>query len=231
MYHFVRLAYRGDLRVGERARRQRGEMEKVQVAGRVRWLVLGAVGLLVAMTGCSSEEAARGPEPQALTAARAQDVLAEEGPTGEGRLPGGTFRFGGLFDSSALRTGGRLSAASWDIYWHRDAGARGAWGVGIDILGSPELATRALEDEAGFWCPGPRRGVRALESDAVDDVRAVSCPRGGAEGFYATLDATDGPVLTSLTVAGPTRSAAVADLRAVWPAVRDAVVRVRTALG
>lgn len=206
-------------------------MTTVKVAGRVRWLLLGVLGLVVALTGCRSDDAARGPEPEALTAARAQEVLADEGPSGEGRLPGVTFRFGGLIDNFEMRTGGRLSSASWDIYWHSNAGDRGAWGVGIDVLRSPGLAARALDDEAGFWCPGPRRGVRALESGDVDDLRAVSCRRPGGEDFYALLDAADGPVLTSLTVSGPTRPAAVAALRAVWPAIRDAVVRVRASLG
>ena len=169
------------------------------------------LGLVVVMTGCGSEESARRPEPEALTAARAQEALAEEGPTGEGRMPGGTFRFGGLFDSSELKTGGRLSSASWDIYWHRNDGARGAWGVGIDILSSPEVADPSARRRGRILVPGPRRGVEALESRDVGDVRAVSCRRGGGDGFYATLDAADGPVLTSVTVAGPTRSAAVAD--------------------
>lgn len=212
-------------------------MTRAKVAGRVRWLLLGVLGLILAATatGCRADDVARGPEPEALTAAltaaRAQEVLADEGPSGEGRMPGGTFRFSGLFDSSEMRTGGRLSSASWDIYWHRSAGDRGVWGVGIDVLRSPGLAARALDDEAGFWCLGSRREVRALESGDVDDVRAVSCPRAGGEGFYATLDAADGPVLTSLTVAGPTRPAAVAALRAVWPTIRDAVVRMRASLG
>ncbi len=206
-------------------------MTRVKVAGRVRWLLLGVLGLVVASTGCRSDDAVRGPEPEALTAARAQEVLAAEGPSGEGRLPGGTFRFGGLVDNSEMRTGGRLASASWDIYWHGNTGDRGAWGVGIDVLRSPGRAARALDDETGFWCPGPRRGVRALESGDLDDVRAVSCRRNGGVGFYATLDAADGPVLTSLTVAGPTRPASVAALRAIWPAIRDAVVRVRASLG
>ena len=206
-------------------------MTRAKVVGRVRWLLLGVLGLVLASTGCRSDDATHGPEPEALTAARAQEVLADEGPSGAGRLPGLSFRFGGLFDNSEMTAGGRLSSASWDIYWHRNDGDRGAWGVGIDVLGSPGLAARALDDEAGFWCPGPRRGVRALESGDVDDVRAVSCRRGGGEGFYATLDAADGPVLSSLTVSGPTRPAAVAALRAVWPEIRDAVVRVRVSLG
>lgn len=208
-----------------------GEMARVKVAGRGRWLLLGVLGLVVAVTGCRSDDAARGPEPEALTAAQVQQVLAGEGPSGEGRIPGGTFRFGRRIDNSEMKTGGRLSSASWDIYWHSNAGDRGAWGVGIDVLRSPAIAARALDDEAGFWCPGPRREVRALESGDVDDVRAVSCRRAGGEGFYATLDAADGPVLSSLTVAGPTRPAAVAALHAVWPAIRDAVVRVRASLG
>ena len=65
----------------------------------------------------------------------------------------------------------------------------------------------------------------------MDDVRAVSCRRSGGEGFYATLDAADGSVLTSLTVSGSTRPAALAALRTVWPVIRDAVVRVRATLG
>ncbi len=206
-------------------------MTGVKVAGRFGGTLLGVLGLLLASTGCRSDDAPRGPQPEALTAAQTQQVLADEGPSGEGRLPGVTYRFSRPVDNSEMRTGGRLSSASWDIYWHRNSGERGAWGVGIDVLDSAGLAARALDDESGFWCPGPRRGVQALESGGVDDVRAVSCRRSGAEGFYALVDAADGPVLTSLTVSGPTRPAAVAALRAVWPTIHDAVVRVRASLG
>ncbi len=104
-------------------------------------------------------------------------------------------------------------------------------GVGIDVLHTPGRAARALDEEAAFWCPGPRRGVKDLGNGGLADVRVSSCRRAGGDGFYATLDAADGPVLTSLTVGGPTRPAAVAALRAVWPAIRDAVVRVRASLG
>ncbi len=203
----------------------------MKVAGRYPRLLLGVLGLVIAATGCRGDDAAREPEPEALTAARAQQVLIAEGPSGEGRMPGGTFSFGGPVDNSEMTAGGRLASASWDIYWHTNAGDRGAWGLGIDVLRSPEIAARALDDEAGFWCPGPRREVRTLESGDVGDVRAVSCARADGEGFYALLDAADGPVLTSLTVSGPTRPAAVAALRAVWPTISDAVVRVGAALG
>jgi hypothetical protein len=187
--------------------------------------------LLVGVAGCRSDEATRGHEPTPITTARGQEVLAHEGPSGEGRLPGGTFSFGSPVDSSEMRTGGRLASASWDIYWHLDDGSRGAWGVGIDVLHSPARAARALDEEAAFWCPGPRRGVEDLDDRGVADVRVSSCPRAGGEGFYATLDAADGPVLASLTVSGPTRSAAEDSLRAVWPAIGDAIVRVGASLG
>jgi hypothetical protein len=201
----------------------------------MRLLLLGALVVTVGLTGCRSDDAARGHEPKPVTAAQAQEVLAREGPSGDGRFPGGTFRFGSTFDNSDspfgtdMRIDGRLASASWDIYWHRNDDDRGAWGVGIDVLRTPERAARALDEEAAFWCQGPRRAVEDLGDGGLADVRAVSCRRAG-EGFYATLDAADGQVLTSLTVAGPTRSAAVAALHAVWPAIRDAVVRVRASL-
>jgi hypothetical protein len=205
-------------------------MTTVKVAVPTRWLLLGVLALIVALAGCRADEAG-GHQPKPMTAAQAQEVLAREGPSGDGRLPGGTFRFGSTFDNSEMRTGGRLASASWDVYWHRNDGDRGAWGVGIDVLLTPERAVRALDEEAAFWCPGPRRGVEDLGNGSLADVRASSCRRAGGEGFYATLDAADGPVLASLTVAGPTRRAAVAALHAVWPAIRDAVVRVRMSLG
>jgi hypothetical protein len=213
-------------------------MTSVKVATPIRWLLIGVLVLIVGLTGCRSDEAARGLDPKPMTAAQAQDVLAHEGPSGDARFPGGTFTFGSPFDnsdspfgSSGMRTGGRLASASWDVYWYRNDGDRGAWGVGIDVLRTPGRAARALDEEAGFWCPGPRRGVEDLGDGGLADVRASTCRRAGGEGFYATLDAADGPVLTSLTVGGPTRPAAVAALRAVWPAIRDAVVRVRGSLG
>jgi hypothetical protein len=161
-----------------------------------------------------------------------------EGPSGDGRFPDGTFTFGSPFDNSdspfgnsGMLIGGRLASASWDVYWYRDDGDRGAWGVGIDVLRTPARAARALDEEAAFWCPGPRRGVEDLGDGSLADVRASTCRRAGGDGFYATLDAADGSVLTSITVGGATRPAAVAALRAVWPAIRDAVVRVRASLG
>jgi hypothetical protein len=215
-----------------------GEMTTVKVAPPIRWLLLGLV-LIVGVTSCRSDEASPGLEPKPMTAAQAQEVLADEGPSGGGRFPGGTFSFGSPFDnsdspfgSSGMRIGGRLASASWDVYWYRnDGGDRGAWGVGIDVLRSPGRAARALDEEAAFWCPGPRRGVEDFGNGSLADVRASSCRRAGGDGFYATLDAVDGSIFTSLTVGGPTRPAALAALRAVWPAIRDAVVRVRTSLG
>lgn len=206
-------------------------MTTVKVAVPLRWLLLGVLVLIVGLTGCRSDEAAGRLQPRPMAAAQAQEVLAREGPSGEGRLPGGTFRFGSPSDNSEIRAGGRLASASWDVYWHRNDGGRGAWGVGIDVLLTPERAARALDEEAAFWCPGPRRGVQDLANGGPADVRASSCRRAGGEGFYATLDAADGRIFGTLTVAGPTRSAAVVALRAVWPAVRDAVVRVRESLG
>jgi hypothetical protein len=213
-------------------------MTTVKVAAPIRWLLLGVLVLTLGSTGCRSDEAGRGLEPKPLAAAQAQTVLADEGPSGHGRFPGGTFTFGSPFDNSdspfgnsKMRIGGRLASASWDVYWYRNDGDRGAWGVGIDVLPTPERAARALDEEAAFWCPGPRRGVDDLGAGGLADVRASTCRRAGGEGFYATLDAADGSVLTSLTVGGPTRPAAAGALRAVWPAVREAVVRVRASLG
>ncbi|MGH3336548.1 MAG: hypothetical protein ACRDOZ_12055 [Nocardioides sp.] len=213
-------------------------MTTVKVAPAIRWPLLAVLVLTVGMTGCRSDEAARGLDPEPMTAAQVQEVLAHEGPSGDGRFPGGTFTFGSPFDNSdspfgdpEKGIGGRLASASWDVYWYRNDGDRGAWGAGIDVLRTPGRAARALDDEAAFWCPGSRRGVEELGNGGVADVRASTCRRAGGEGFYATLDAADGSVLTSLTVGGPTRPAAVAALRAVWPAIRDAVVRVRASLG
>jgi hypothetical protein len=207
----------------------------VKVAAHPRGL-LGVLVLILGLTGCRSDEAE--PEPKPVTPAQAQEVLAQEGPSGDGRFPGGTFTFGSPFDNSdspfgdaGLRTGGRLASASWDVYWHRNDDERGAWGVGVDVFRTPGLAARALDEDAAFWCPGPRRGVEDFGSGGLAAVRASSCHRAGGPGFYATLDAADGPVRTSLTVGGPTRPAAEAALRAVWPAIREAVVRVGTALG
>lgn len=203
----------------------------MSIAGSTRGRLLFALVVSVlGSTGCRGDESPRGPEPTPMTADRAQQVLTEEGPAGEGRFRGGTFRFGGPFDNSEMRTDGRLASASWDIYWHRDHGDRGAWGVGIDVLETPERAARALDEEAAFWCPGPRRPVRGLGDGGVDDVRTSSCRRAGGEDFYATLDALDGSVLASLTVAGPTRRAATAALQAVWPAIRGALLRAHAAL-
>ena len=214
-------------------------MTTVKVAAPLRWLLLGVLVLIVGLTGCRSDETAGGHEPKPMTAAQAQEVLAHEGPSGDGRFPGGTFTFGSPFDnsdspfgSSGTGTRGWLASASWDVYWYRNDGDRGAWGAGIDVLRTPGSAAQALDKGAAFWCPGPRRGVEDFgNGGGLADVRASSCHRAGGDGFYGTLDAADGPVLASLTVGGPTRRAAVAALRAVWPAIRDAVVRVRASLG
>jgi hypothetical protein len=210
---------------------------RTKVAAHVRWLLLGMLVASVGLTGCRSDEAASGPRTRPMTPDQVQEVLAQEGPSGGGRFPGGTFTFGSPFDNSdspfgdSGMAGGRLASASWDIYWHGNEGDRGAWGAGIDVLRTPERAARALDEEAGFWCPGPRRAVRNLGDGGLAEVRASTCHRAGGHGFYATYDAADGPVLADLTVGGPTRRAAVAALRAVWPSIRDAVVRVREARG
>ena len=208
-----------------------------KVTGAIRWLLVGGLVLVAGLTGCRGEEAEQGLQPKPMSAAQTQEVLAHDGPSGDGRFPGGTFTFGSPFDNSdspfgdADRlTGGRLASASWDIYWYRNNGDRGAWGVGLDVHRTPGRAARALDEEAAFWCPAARRGIDDVGDGGLADVRASSCRRAGGQGFYATLDAADGPVLTSLTVGGPTRSAAVAALRAVWPDIRDAVVRVRASL-
>ena len=217
-------------------------MTTARVAAPVRWLLLGVLVSILGLTGCRNDEASGTTEPKPMTAAQAQEALAGEGPSGDGRFPGGTFTFGSPFDNSdspfddsdsadSSGISGRVASASWDIYWHRNDGEVGAWGVGIDVLRTPGRAARALDEEAAFWCPGPRRGVADLENGGLAGVRASTCRRAGGEGFYATLDAADGQVLASLTVGGPTRPAAVAALRAVWPAIRDAVVRVRASLG
>ena len=209
------------------------------VADLTRWLLALLVSV-AALSGCRRDEPAPGPEP--MTAAQVQEVLARDGPSGDGRFPGGTFTVGSPFDNSdspfddadtadGSGISGRVASASWDIYWHRDDGDVGSWGVGIDVLRTPGRAARALDEEAAFWCPGDRREVQDLGGGGLTDVRASSCRRAGGDGFYATLDATDGQVLTSLTVGGPTRRSAVAALRAVWPAIRDAVVRVHASLG
>jgi hypothetical protein len=213
-------------------------MTAARIAVPGRWLLLCVLVLTVGLAGCRSDQAVPGPEPKPMTAAHAQEVLAREGPSGEGQFPGGTFTFGSPFDnstspfdSSGTQTGGWLASASWDIYWHGNAGDRGAWGVGINVLRTSGRAARALDKGAAFWCPTTRRGVEDLGDGGLADVRVSTCHRAGGDGFYGTLDARDGPVLTSLTVGGPTRSAAAAALRAVWPAIRDAVVRVRASLG
>jgi hypothetical protein len=200
-------------------------------------LLLGMLALSVGLAGCQSDEAASGPGPRPMTPDQLQEVLAQEGPAGDGRFPGGTFTFGTPFDNSDSpfgdtgMAGGRLASASWDIYWHSSDGDRGAWGAGIDVLRTPARAARALREDAGFWCPGPKRAVRNLGDGGLAEVRASTCHRAGGDGFYATYDAADGPVLADLTVGGPTRRAAVAALRAVWPSIRDAVVRIRDAQG
>jgi hypothetical protein len=212
-------------------------MTTAEAAACMRWLLLGVM-VVVGVTGCRGDEGEPRPESKPMTAAEAQQMLAREGPSGEGRFPGGRFSFGSAFDNSTSpfdasgkQTGAWLASASWDIYWYGDDGERGAWGVGIDVLRTSGGASRALDKGAAFWCPAARRGVDDLESGGLADVRAASCHRAGGDGFYGTLDAADGPVLASLTVGGPTRHAAVAALRAVWPTIRHAVVRVRSALG
>jgi hypothetical protein len=202
-----------------------------------RSVLVGLLVSIVGLTGCRSDEAEGGVQPKPMSAAQAQEVLARDGPSGEGRFPGGTFTVGSAFDNSdspfgdsGMLADGRLASASWDVYWYRGDGDRGAWGVGIDVFRTPERAARALDEDAAFWCPGARRAIEDFESGGLADVRASSCRRAGGDGFYATLDAADGPVFTSITVGGPTRRAAVAALRAVWPEIRDAVVRVRASL-
>jgi len=209
-----------------------------KVAAPARWLLLGVLVSIAGLTGCSNDDPARGPEPEPMTAARAQEVLAQDGPSGDGQFPGGTFTFGSPFDnstspfdSSGTVTREWLASASWDVYWHRDDGDRGVWGVGINVLRTTGRAAQALDKGAAFWCPKTRRGVEDFGDGGPSDVRVSTCHRAGGDGFYGTLDAADGPVLTSLTVGGPTRPAAVAALRAVWPEIRDAVVRVRASLG
>lgn len=218
-------------------------MTTVEVALPTRWLLPGVLVLIVGLTGCRGDEASPGHEPKPATAAQAQEVLAQEGPSGDGRFPGGRFTFGSPFDNSdspfddsdspgsSEGNRGWLASASWDIYWYRNDGDRGAWGVGFDVLRTAGGAARALDKGAAFWCPGDRGGVQDLGDGGLADVRASTCHRAGGEGFYGTLDAVDGTVLASLTVGGPTRREAVAALRAVWPAIRDAVVRVRESLG
>lgn len=213
-------------------------MTTAMVAARTRWLSLGVMVLIVGVTGCRGDAGEPRPESVPVTAAEAQEILAREGPSGEGRFPGGTFFFGSPFDNSTSpfdasgkRAGAWLASASWDIYWYGNDGERGAWGVGIDVLRTSGRADRALDKGAAFWCPVARRGIEDLARGGLADVRASSCHRAGGDGFYGTLDAAEGPVLASLTVGGPTRHAAVAALRAVWPAIRDAVVRVRASLG
>lgn len=208
-----------------------------KAAALARCLLAAVLVASAGLTGCSSEGAARTSEPSSLTPAQAQQVLAQKGPSGEGRFPGGTFTFGSPFDNSDSPFsdsdkpfGGRLASASWDVYWYRNDGDRASWGVGIDILPTPERASRLLDD-GPFWCPSTRRIVTDFEDGGLADVRTSSCRHAGGQGFYATLDAADGPVLTHVTVGGPTRTAAVAALRAVFPPIRDAVVRLRTALG
>ena len=209
-----------------------------KVAAPARWLLLGVLVSIAGLTGCSNDDPARGPEPEPMTAARAQEVLAQDGPSGDGQFPGGTFTFGSPFDnstspfdSSGTVTREWLASASWDVYWHNDDGDRGVWGVGINVLRTTGRAAQALDKGAAFWCPKTRRGVEDFGDGGLSDVRVSTCHRAGGDGFYGTLDAADGPVLTSLTVGGPTRPAAVAALRAVWPAIRDAVVRVHASLG
>ena len=208
-----------------------------KVGAPVRWLLLGVL-VSSGLTGCSNDESARGPEPKPMTATQAQEVLAQDGPSGEGQFPGGTFTFGSAFDnstspfdSSGTETHEWLASASWDVYWHSDDGDRGVWGVGINVLRTTGRAAHSLDKGAAFWCPSTRRGVEDFGDGGLADVRVSTCHRAVGDGFYGTLDAADGPVLTSLTVGGPTRPAAVAALRAVWPEIRDAVVRVRASLG
>ena len=203
-----------------------------------RSVLVGVLLLVVGLSGCSSDEAEGRVQREPMSAAQAQEVLAQDGPAGEGRFPGGTFTFGSAFDNSdspfgdsGMLSDGRLASASWDVYWYRSDGDRGAWGVGIDVFRTPERAARALDEDAAFWCPGARRAIEDVESAGSADVSASSCRRAGGDGFYATADAADGPVFVSITVGGPTRPAAVAALRAVWPEIRDAVVRVRASLG
>ena len=112
-----------------------------KVAAPARWLLLGVLVSIAGLTGCSNDDPARGPEPEPMTAARAQEVLAQDGPSGDGQFPGGTFTFGSPFDnstspfdSSGTVTREWLASASWDVYWHRDDGDRGVWGVGINVL-------------------------------------------------------------------------------------------------
>lgn len=211
-------------------------MRTVKVAARLWRLLLGVLVLVVGLTGCSKDGGVRAGEPT-VTTTQAQELLAQEGPSGDGRFPGGTFSFGSPFDnstspfsSSPKLAGGRLASASWDVYWHGRGGDRGAWGLGIDVFRTTGSATRALDEDEAFWCPAARRGVEDF-AGGLADVRASTCHRAGGDGFYATLDAADGSVLTHLTVGGETRPGAVAALRAVWPAVRDAVIRVRASLG
>ena len=211
-------------------------MTTVKVAVPTRWLLVGVLVSIAALTGCLSDKSA--PESKAMTAAQAQEVLAHDGPSGEGQFPGGTFTFGSPFDNSdspfgSSGTGTRawLASASWDVSWDGPDGDRGAWGGGIDVRRTPGGAADALNNGAAFWCPGPRRAVADLGDGGLADVRVSTCHRAGDDGYYGTLDAADGPVLASLTVGGPTRRAAVAALRAVWPTIRDAVVRVRASLG
>jgi hypothetical protein len=201
-----------------------------------RWLLAGVL-VIVGATGCSSEDPERELDSKPMTTAQAQEMLAQEGPSGDGRFPGGTFTFGSAFDNSnspfgdpETLPGGKLASASWDVYWHGNGDDRGAWGVGIDVFRTPERASRALDEDEAFWCPGQRRAVEDPGNGGLADVRASSCHRAGGEGFYATLDAADESVVTHLTVGGGTRPEAVAALRAVWPAIRDAVVRVRASL-
>jgi hypothetical protein len=211
-------------------------MTTVKVDAPGRWLVAGVLVMVAGLTGCGGDEAARESKP--MTTAQAQEMLAQEGPSGAGRFPGGTFNFGSAFDNSnspfgdpETLPGGKLASASWDVYWHGNGDDRGVWGVGIDVFRTPGRAARALDEDEAFWCPSQRRAVDDIDNGGLADVRASSCHRAGSGGFYATLDAADESVVTHLTVGGATRPEAVAALRAVWPAIGDAVVRVRAALG
>jgi len=209
----------------------------VRLARSVPAALLPTLFLSLLLAACSTEnadrEAARseasGPETpgrRPVTVEAATAALVEHGPAGAGELPGGRFRFGHLIPGGDAGVGGRVATGSWDLYWTRDDGDRGAWGVGIDVFDSAGDAATAVEEEGAFWCPTHRREVPGIETAGLDALVAVSCRRLGGEGYYATLDASQGPVTSNITVAWPTRAEAEAALVAVWPPVRDAAAGV-----
>jgi hypothetical protein len=164
--------------------------------------------LAVALTACGSP----------LSVPDAEQALVDVGRPASASFEHGSFDFSRQIEGVGSEDEGRLASMSWDVYYVLDDGDVGSWGAGMDVFGSDEAARESAEELARFWvCDGPREQVE-VDDEGYDVLEASTCRRPTADGYYATLSASDGPVTANLAVASRDRDVAAAALVAVWGA-------------